>query len=106
MLAQLKIKHLFFLLPVLSFGLMSCSSPARTTTPQGKDVIKSMTAFVGGLFEASGVADVAGTDGVLFVDNGRTGQVFWMSLDQNGKQIGAIKTIGLGINIEDVEGIT
>ncbi|MFN2498930.1 MAG: DUF3616 domain-containing protein [Pyrinomonadaceae bacterium] len=65
-----------------------------------------MTAFVGGRFEASGVAGVQGTDGVLFVDNGRVGQVFWMSLDQNGKQVGSIKTVALGVNIEDIEGIT
>ena len=65
-----------------------------------------MTAFVGGPFEASGVAAVAGTDGVLFVDNGKKGQVFWMALDQNGKQLGAIKTIELGVDIEDIEGIT
>lgn len=65
-----------------------------------------MTAFVGGKFEASGVADVPGTDGVLFVDNGRPGQVFWMRLDQNGKQVGAITAINLGIDLEDIEGIT
>ena len=29
-----------------------------------------------------------------------------MSLDQNGKQVGQIKTVLLGVNIEDIEGIT
>jgi hypothetical protein len=65
-----------------------------------------MTEFVGGKFDASGVAAVPGTDGVLFVDNGREGQVFWMSLDQNGRQVGEIKAVGLGVGIEDIEGIT
>lgn len=65
-----------------------------------------MTAFVGGKFDASGVANVPGTDGVLFVDNGRPGQIFWMSLDQNGKQVGAITAVELGVDIEDIEGIT
>jgi hypothetical protein len=29
-----------------------------------------------------------------------------MSLDQNGRQAGEIKAIGLGVDIEDIEGIT
>ncbi|MEK6281477.1 MAG: DUF3616 domain-containing protein [Acidobacteriota bacterium] len=65
-----------------------------------------MTAFAGGKFEASGVAHVPGTDGVLLVDNGKKGKVFWMSLDQNARQVGAIKTVELGVSIEDIEGIT
>ncbi|HEU4596285.1 MAG TPA: DUF3616 domain-containing protein [Pyrinomonadaceae bacterium] len=65
-----------------------------------------MTAFDGGKFDASGVAGVPGTDGVLFVDNGRAGEVLWMSLDQNGRQVGAIKAVGLGVGIEDLEGVT
>lgn len=81
-------------------------SLARTPAGQGGEVIKGMTPFLGGTFEASGVAGVAGTDGVLFVDNGRSGQVFWMGLDQNGKQAGAIKGLALGADVEDIEGIT
>ena len=46
------------------------------------------TSFVGGTFEASGVASVPGTDSVLFVDDGRPGDVFWMRLDEAGKQAG------------------
>lgn len=72
----------------------------------GGEGLGRMTAFAGGTYEASGVAGVHGTDGVLFVDNGRPGKVFWMRLDQNGKQVGAIKTINLGVQIEDLEGIT
>jgi hypothetical protein len=65
-----------------------------------------MTAFVGGKFEASGVVYAPGTDGVLFVDDGRTGEVFWMRLDENGNQAGAIKSVPLGITVIDMEGIT
>ena len=65
-----------------------------------------MTAFDGGKFDASGVCDVPGTDGVLFVDNGREGQVLWMRLDGNGRQAGAITPVELGVGIEDIEGIT
>ena len=65
-----------------------------------------MTPFVGGKFDASGVVDVPGTDGILFVDNGREAQVFWMELDQKGKQVGSINSLSLGVNIEDLEAIT
>ena len=95
----------FHLLPVLCFVFLF-SSCARTPALQGGDVNTGMTPFEGGTFEASGVAAVSGTDGVLFVDNGRPGQVFWMGLDQNGKQASAIKGLALGTDIEDIEGIT
>jgi hypothetical protein len=65
-----------------------------------------MTAFVGGAFEASGVAHAPGTDGVLFVDDGRPGDVFWMRLDEGGKQAGAIKAVKLGVSVIDLEGVT
>jgi hypothetical protein len=91
------------MLPGLLFLNPSCSS---TSSRSDEEVPKGMTAFVGGKFDASGVADVPGTDGILFVDNGREGQVFWMKLDQKGKQVGAINTLSLGVNIEDLEGIT
>jgi hypothetical protein len=104
--SQLKTFHLLFLLPFLCFVFLMYLSLARTPAGQRGQAIKGMTPFVGGTFEASGVAAVPGTDGVLFVDNGRPGQVFWMGLDQNGKQAGEIKAVSLGIGIEDIEGIT
>jgi hypothetical protein len=104
MFSHLKIRRLLFLLPAL--GLMSLPSCGGTPARPGGQALKGMTAFEGGKFEASGVAAVTGADGVLFVDNGRGGQVFWMGLDQNGKQVGAIKAVGLGVGVEDLEGIT
>lgn len=86
----------------------SCSRtvvPGRALAPD-VEVLKRMTAFTGGEFDASGVAAVPGSEGVLFVDDNQEGQVFWMRLDQSGKQVGAIKAIELGIRIEDLEGIT
>jgi len=65
-----------------------------------------MTAFSGGTFEASGVAHVRGTDGVLFVDDGRPNEVFWMRLGTDRKQAGAINTIDISTSIIDLEGIT
>ena len=66
----------------------------------------SSRTFRGGLFEASDVVSVPGTDGVLFVDDNRSNEVFWMRLDQDGNQVGAIKPIRLGVSVEDPEGIT
>ena len=101
----LSLKHLKVLLPLvgLLFLNSSCSS---TSSRSDQEVPKGMTPFVGGKFDASGVADVPGTAGILFVDNGREGQVFWMELDQKGKQVGSINGLNLGVNIEDLEGIT
>lgn len=65
-----------------------------------------MTAFSGGTFEASGVAQVTGTDSVLFVDDGRPNEVFWMQLGNDRKQTGAIKTVDIETSIIDLEGIT
>jgi hypothetical protein len=106
MLSHLRIWHLLVLLSVLCLIFIWYLSRGSTPPPPGGKLLKRMTAFAGGSFEASGVADVPGTDGILFVDNGREGQVFWMRLDRTGKQVGPIKTVGLGVGIEDIEGIT
>lgn len=60
----------------------------------------------GGRFEASGVVHVPGSDGVLFVDDGRDDAVFWMRLDPQGRQIGAAQPVPLGVRVPDLEGIT
>ncbi len=62
--------------------------------------------FQGGVYEASGVVSVPGTDGVLFVDDNRADEVLWMRLDQEGNQVGEIKPIKIGASVEDPEGIT
>lgn len=65
-----------------------------------------VTAFSGGTFEASGVVHVPGTDGVLFVDDGRPNEIFLLQLDKDRKQAGAIKNIDIATSIIDLEGIT
>lgn len=97
-----RLKTLSLLLALL-FLSSSCSS---TSSRSEQEVPKGITPFGGGKFDASGVVDVPGTAGILFVDNGREGQVFWMELDQKGKQVGSINGLNLGVNIEDLEGIT
>jgi Protein of unknown function (DUF3616) len=63
-------------------------------------------AFQGGEFQASDVVSVPGSNGVLFVDNGRPGEVFWMRLSETGTQLGAITPVPLGVKVLDPEGIT
>lgn len=113
--SHLKTWHLLFLSSVLCLlSLLTCggggkgqeNSRSKTTASPGGKIVKSMTAFVGGKFDASGVAGVPGTDGVLFVDNKREGQVLRMGLDQNGRQAGEIKAIELGVGVRDIESIT
>jgi len=60
----------------------------------------------GGTFEASGVVSVAGTDGVLFVDDGREDVVFWMRVDSDGQQLERPVALPLGVQVGDLEGIT
>ena len=103
MVSRLKIRYSLLLPSLFCLMFVSCD---RGPAPPGGKVAEHMTAFEGGKFDASGVADVPGADGVLFVDNGREGQVFWMKLDGSGRQVGAIKAVELGVSIEDIEGIT
>jgi hypothetical protein len=63
-------------------------------------------AFDGPQFESSGVIQVPGADGVLFVDDGRSGECFWVRLDGSGRQAGPIKTVFIDASVEDPESIT
>ena len=101
----LRLKHLKPFLPLLGILFLN-SSCSSTSNRSDQEVPKGITPFAGGKFDASGVAHVSGTNEILFVDNGREGQVFWMELDQKGKQVGSINSLSLGVNIEDLEGIT
>ncbi|MGA9767551.1 MAG: DUF3616 domain-containing protein [Blastocatellia bacterium] len=83
----------------------------ETSTKTGKAKLKlgslgAGTAFQGGPFEASGVAAVVGTDGVLMVDDNHPGEVLWMQLNSAGDQSGPVKAVQTGVSIEDPEGIT
>lgn len=78
---------------VLLAGPTPPSSLAGSTLP-----------IAGGTFEASGAVFAQG--GVLFVDDGQSDQLFWMTLDDAGRQIGRAEAVPLGISIADPEGIT
>jgi len=89
---------------VRSDGRVKGSGNVSTTTKD--EEVERPAAFDGGTFEASGVVHVPGSDGVLFVDDGRPDEVFWMRLGDGRSQAGAIKAVNLGTSVIDLEGIT
>ena len=102
-----KMKRYFFdLVVILLLTMAVVGMPAHA--PHAPHVMfpAPMTAFSGGTFEASGVAHVTGTNAVLFVDDGRPNEIFWMQLGEDRKQTGAIKTVNIATSIIDLEGIT
>ncbi len=81
------------------------------TSGKGKAKVKlslpgAGTPFEGGTFEASGAVYVPGSNGVLIVDDGRSGEVLWMQVDEAGRQVGPLKPVPLGVTVDDPEGIT
>jgi pSer/pThr/pTyr-binding forkhead associated (FHA) protein len=65
----------------------------------------SWSSLPGGKFESSGVVQVPGTDLVLMVDDGRSGEVLVMKIDQAGNPVGTPRPIALGATIKNPEGI-
>ena len=93
----------------------SRSEPEKPVEPpvaiKGKTRLKVASAgagiaFDGGVYEASGVVQVPGQNGVYFVDDSRPGEILWMGLDNSGRQSGPIKPISHGASVTDPEGIT
>ena len=85
---------------------------AACVTAQAQNVSRRPTGagsprqIAGGVFEASGVVHVPGTAGVLFVDDGRTREIFWMELDADGRQRAPAVPVPLGADVTDLEGIS
>ena len=91
---------LFAAVAIAGFMVMQASGQA----PGGAG--PSPRSIAGGTFEASGVVHVPGTAGVLFVDDGRTREIFWMEVGANGAQPSPAVAIPLAADITDLEGIT
>lgn len=98
----------FFLILTLGVGTLWLLPSLRSNVLASFVVAPAqpVTAFHGGTFEASGVVHVPGTDGVLFVDDGKPDEIFWMRLGADRNQTGTIKAIKLGASVIDPEGIT
>ena len=92
-----------FAVILIALGALVYSSGTMHSMLQ---VASAKTAFSGGTFEASGVVHVPGSDGVLFVDDDHTDEIFFMRLGEDRKQVGSITPVKLSANIIDLEGIT
>jgi hypothetical protein len=101
-------RYLFVLLlgVTLASGIVLYLSRGDSSTTRAGVPVETARAFSGGTFEASGVTHVPGTDTILFVDDGKPGEVQWMRVDREGNQSGPIKPVKIGVSIEDLEGIT
>jgi hypothetical protein len=82
-------------------AFLSAQSIGRSASAGARPI-----SIAGGTFEASGVAHVPGTAGVLFVDDGRTREIFWMEVGADGSQSSPAVRIPLAADITDLEGIT
>jgi hypothetical protein len=89
---------------------LAAFSPAAQKAPKKSRAADQGTGaehlIQGGTFEASGVVHVAGTDGFLFVDDGRDDAVFWLRVDKDGRQLEPAVAVPLGVRVGDLEGIT
>ena len=96
----------------LAFSFTGCrsgsekSSAGAGSADKAKQKTGAGTPFRGEAFEASGVVFVPGSNGLLFIDDNKQDEVFWMQIDEAGQQAGEVKSIPLGVKIQDPEGIT
>lgn len=95
----------------LFFLLIRSWFDSRDTTGSGDGADSSMraewaSAFRGASYESSGVIYVPGSNGVLFIDDSRPGEVFWTQLDPSGKQIGEVESVYTDAVVDDPESIT
>jgi hypothetical protein len=97
---------IFLITMIAVSAIIFNSSPSAAPVAASLQARGQDKAFSGGTFEASGVAQVPGSNGFLFVDDGRTGEIFYMEVDPQGNQLGSIKAVKLGVTIEDPEGIS
>jgi hypothetical protein len=70
------------------------------------ETARSLRTIAGGHFEASGLAAVPGTDQLLFVDDDRTREIFVLTFDAAGLQRAPARSIPLGADVTDLEGVT
>lgn len=81
-----------------ALGLLAAASAAalpQTSAPRP---------FRNGTYEASGVVEVPGAGGVLFVDDGRPKHVFWMGVSADG-DTSAVVPVPIGAQVPDMEDI-
>lgn len=81
--------------------------PALQTSGQGRRPGAALPRTIaGGFFEASAVAYVPGTSGVLFVDDASNREIYWMEVSADGAQKAPAVRVPLGADVTDLEGMT
>lgn len=85
----------------VALGFRGNEEPAAATRGD-----TTVTTIAGGPFEPSAVASVPGTNQMLFVDDGRSGELMLLELTTGGSQAGPVVPIPLGAEVTDPEGIT
>ena len=91
-------------LPILGLAATIVASAGFTAHLAGTAAEPARIA--GGQFEASGVVHVPASQTVLFVDDGRTREVFALEVNADGSQRGNAKAVALQADVTDPEGIT
>jgi hypothetical protein len=93
-----------FHIPVLILLTTMLSSAVAVTRMAG--AVAEPVRINGGTFEASGVVHVHASPSVLFVDDGRNQEVFWLELNADGSQKAPAIPVSLQADVTDLEGIT
>jgi len=93
-----------FHIPVLILLTTMLSSAVAVTRMAG--AAAEPVRINGGTFEASGVVHVPASNVALFVDDGRTQEIFSMELNADGTQKASATPVALPANVTDPEGIT
>jgi hypothetical protein len=91
-------RHQFLFVVALACAAVVASSAQSALVPP--------IPFRGGVFEASGVVDVPGANGVLFVDDDHPKHVLWMPLSSAGVQAGDVTSVAIHATVPDMEDIT
>ncbi len=86
--------------------MLICGSGCSPRVSASDEDSSAPRAIAGGTFEASGVAHIPGSSSLLFVDDGRTREVFVLALTATGDQNGQVTAVPLGADVTDLEGIT
>jgi hypothetical protein len=87
------------LLTIASSAAIVVALGARQSTPRPQP-------FSNGTYESSGVVEVPGGGGVLFVDDGRPKHVFWMGLAGSGADGAGVRPVPIPADVPDMEDIT
>lgn len=82
--------------------LAACDAPPSSREQD----LGGIQPIVGGAFEASGLAAVAGTNLALFVDDGRPSEIFVIAIAPEGTQLGATGRVPMDVHVTDPEGMT